>query len=64
MANDINAVFITLGDDCQLGIVFDAITGVHELAIHLSGKGGFGKVMLVRKRAPPGEGRLYAMKVR
>jgi hypothetical protein len=43
MANDINAVFITLGDDRQLGIVLDAIAGVHELTIYLPGKGGFGK---------------------
>ena len=43
MANDINALFITLRNDRQFGIVLDSITGVHKLTIHLPGEGGLGK---------------------
>tara|TARA_B100002003_G_scaffold41976_1_gene37412 strand:- start:3910 stop:4158 length:249 start_codon:yes stop_codon:yes gene_type:complete len=43
MANDINALLVTFCDNGEVGIILDAIAGVHELTIHLSGKGGFGK---------------------
>ena len=43
MTNDIDAIFITLGDNGQLGIVFNAVAGVYKPAIHPSCKSGFGE---------------------
>ena len=43
MANHVYAVFIALGYDGQIHIVFDQVAGIHEFAIHFSSQGGLGK---------------------
>ena len=34
MADNINTVFIAIGHDGKFGVLFDAVTGIHQLAIH------------------------------
>ena len=43
VANDVQAVGVAFGDNHQVGVVFNQMAGVHQLAVHFAGQGGAGQ---------------------
>ena len=43
MPDDLQAFFVTIGDDAQGRVVLDLVRGVHERAVHFAGQGRLGQ---------------------
>ena len=43
MANNLQTFRVAGGNDCEVSIIDDGFTGIHQLAVHTTGQGGFGQ---------------------
>ena len=43
MTNDVHAIGVFIGDDCELRVRIHQVRGIHQLAIDFTGQCGFGQ---------------------